>query len=272
MSSASAPSTPLPRSRVSLTRALTIGRHEFRILFGDPSFIVIMLAMPIVVMAFIHRVYRLTLLSEGYRFANGSEQSVPGVTVMFTFFMMGSVGFAFFREHGWGTWERLRASHARPLEIMAGKVIPVLCHAFVQQGLLFGLGVLVFGLEIRGSVAALSVVAVAFSLCLVALGILLTALTKTANQQNAITNVGTMLFAGLGGALAPISALPGWARAIAPATPSYWAMRGFRSVLLDAGGVPEVMVPTVVLLAFTALLTIFGLYRFRFEETKLTWA
>src|SRR5437868_9051419 len=52
------------------------------------------------------------------------------------------------------------------------------------------------------------------------------------SQLNAFSNLGAMVLAGVGGALAPTSALPSWARTLAPATPSYWAMRGFRQVIL----------------------------------------
>lgn len=262
----------LSRSRFSVVRVLAIGRHEFKILLRDRRFLLVMIGMPVVVTAFVSKMFRFTLVNEGYRHANGAEQAVPGMTVMFTFFMVGSVGYVFFREHGWGTWERLRASRARPFEIMVGKCVPVLTYASFQQAVLFGLGVGLFGLRVRGSVAILALLCVSFALCLVTLGVAVHSICKTANQNNAISSVGTMLMAGLGGAIAPISALPVWARAISPATPSYWAMRGFRSVILDGGGMPDVLLPLAAMLAFAAAFTVFSLRRFRFEQTKISWA
>lgn len=262
----------IARSRFSYRRAWAIALHEFRILFKDPTFLVIMLGMPIVVMTFLSKVFRFALIGEGYTGATGAEHAVPGITVMFTFFMVGSVGFVFFREHGWGTWERLRASRARPLEIMAGKVTPVLAHAFVQQAILFSIGGLAFGLRVRGSIAALVIVAAALSICLVSMGTTLAAYTRTAAQQNAIANVGTMMFAGLGGAMAPISTLPGWVRSLAPATPSYWAMKGYRAVILDGAGLTDVLTPVLVLILFAAGFVLLSLRRFRFEETKVFFA
>jgi ABC-2 type transport system permease protein len=264
--------TSLLPSRFSSSRALAICRHEFRVLLRDPTFLIVMIGMPVVVMAFVSKVFRFALADEGYQNVTGAEQAVPGVTVMFTFFLVGSVGFVFFREHGWGTWERLRASRARPLEIMVGKCLPVLAHAAVQQTVLFGLGAALFGLRVSGSIVALVLVAAAFAVCLITLGVAVTSLCRTANQNNAVSNVGAMLMAGLGGAIAPISALPGWARVIAPGTPSYWAMRGFRSVILDGGGLPAVVPSVVAMLLFAAGFTVFSLYRFRFEETKISWA
>jgi ABC-2 type transport system permease protein len=91
-------------------------------------------------------------------------------------------------------------------------------------------------------------------------------------QLNALTNAGAMLLAGLGGAVTPVELLPGWARAIAPLTPAYWAMRGFRSVLFDAGGLSSVLLPIGVLLGFSALFTLVAVRRFRVEEAKVSWA
>jgi len=142
----------------------------------------------------------------------------------------------------------------------------------LQLSVLFGIGGLAFGLDVRGSYVALVLVAAALAICLVSLGFLLLAICRTVMQLNAVTNLGTMLLAGLGGAIAPITALPDWARTIAPATPSYWAMRGFRSVILEAGGVDAVVLPVVVLLAFTVAFAAIAGARFRVEETKLSWA
>jgi ABC-2 type transport system permease protein len=36
----------------------------------------------------------------------------------------------------------------------------------------------------------------------------------------------------LGGAMVPLTTLPGWAQAIAPASPGYWAMSALRSAVL----------------------------------------
>ena len=91
-------------------------------------------------------------------------------------------------------------------------------------------------------------------------------------QLNALANLGAIVLAGIGGALAPSTALPGWAKAIAPITPSYWAMRGFRSVILGPGGLADVVTPIAVLLAFAAAFVMVAAARFRVEEPKTSYA
>ena len=257
---------------MSLRRSLAVARHDLRLLLRDPAPLILLIAMPVVLMAFLRPAFESSLVAAGYDDANGAEQAVPGVTVMFAFFLVGTVGFGFFREHGWNTWERIRASWARPSEVMAGKAVTPLLMAAVQLTLLFGLGRLLFGLRVRGPVTGLVVVGVALACCLVAFGFLLTAVCRTVMQMNALSNLGALLFAGVGGALAPLSAMPSWARTVAPVSPAYWAMRGYRDVILDGGGVGDVLLPAGVLLAFAAGAALLAATRFRFAETKTSWA
>jgi ABC-2 type transport system permease protein len=257
---------------MSLARAGAIARHELRLLRSDPAFFIIFTTMPLMVMAFIKPAFRFALEAEGQVGVNGAEQAVPGVSVMFSLFLVGNVGFSFFREHGWGTWERLRASFASPAEVMAGKVVVPLLQAALQLVVLFGLGGILYGLKVRGSVVGLALVAATFCICLVSIGLALLAVCRSVMQLNALSNLGAMVLAGVGGALAPATALPGWARAMSPAVPSYWAMRGFRSVILDRGGIGDVLLPMVVLLGFAFVSVLIAARRFRFDEAKTFFA
>lgn len=249
-----------------------IVRHDLLILRRDPVFLLVFTLMPLVVMAFMKPAVRASLVLAGNRNANGAEQAVPGMAVMFAFFLVGNVGFAVFREHGWATWDRLRASSATDFEIMAGKTVVPLLTLALQQVVLFVVGGFVYRLHVGGSVVAIFLVESAMALCLVSLGLVLLALCRTVLQLNAISNVGAMIFAGLGGALTSLSTLPGWARSVAPVSPGYWAMRGMRSVILDGGGVSSVGLPVAVLLGYAVVLGAIAARRFHMDETKVSWA
>jgi ABC-2 type transport system permease protein len=257
---------------MSWRRSAAIARHDLRIFRSDPVFAITLTVMPLLLMAFIKPAFRYALIQSGLHGANGAEQAVPGMTVMFAFFMVGNVGFAVFREHAWSTWERLRSSPARPVEIMAGKVAVPLLILAVQLAVLFGAGSILFGLRVKGSTPGLVLIAAAFAVCLVCMGLALLAVCRTINQLNAAANLGATFFAGLGGALVPITLLPGWAQAVAPVAPSYWAMRGFKSVIISPGGLDAALRPGAVLLAFAAVFGLIAALRFRFEEAKVGWA
>ncbi len=255
-----------------LGRSLAIVRHDLRILKRDPAFLAIMILMPLVMMMFLKSTFRLTLRAAGYANATGAEQIVPGGIVMFSTFLMGNLAFSVFREHGYGTWDRLRASPTSTSELLLGKSIVPLLTLAVQSIVLFGFGVTVFGLKIRGSMVGVVMVAVAHWICLTAIGLFLLAICRTIQQVNAAANVGAMFLSGLGGAFTPLSGLPGWARRIAPGTPHYWAMRGFRSMILDGRGASAALLPVGVLLGISIVLAAFTRLRFRVDEPKLSWA
>ena len=252
-----------------LRRSGALAAHEFRIVFADLSSLVFLLAMPLLMMAFMKPLFRLSLTAEGIAGANGSEQAVPGMAVMFAAFGAGYAGFSFFREHGWNTWERLRASAASPFEIVGGKLVPPLAVSVLQLLVLFALGVWLFGLSIPGSKVGLVALAVTLALALVAFGVAITAISNTTQQLNVFANLGGLVFATLGGALTPLSVMPGWVETIAPATPTYWAMKGFQAIILDGAGLFDVIPDVVALLAFAAGFGAIAVTRFRFDETKV---
>ena len=142
----------------------------------------------------------------------------------------------------------------------------------MQFAIVFAAGAVLFDLRVRGEVVALVPLVLAFAACLVLLGVAATAVFRTAQQANAFAIVGMVLFGALGGAFVPYEVLPGWAKSVAPATPTYWAMRGFRSVILDGQGIGGVVLPVAVLLGAAVVFGLVALRRFRFDDAKVGWA
>ena len=256
---------------MSLRRSFAIAGTELRIVARPPGSILTLILMPLLMIAFFKPMFRATLEAEGYSGATGSEQAVPGLSVLFALFLVTFVGYAFFQEHGWGTWPRLLASPAAPSEIMVGKVVPAALVAIVQQVVLFGASALLLDLHIEGSLVALGALVIALTVCLVALGLLCAAYLNSMQQLNTLGNLGVILIGGLGGGLAPVALLPGWAQAVAPFVPSYWAIRGYREVVLEPAGIGDVLTPILVLFGIATAAAGLGVRRFRFDEVKKGW-
>jgi ABC-2 type transport system permease protein len=257
---------------ISPRRLAVILGHEWRLVARDPLPIMVLVVFPIITMAFLKPAFRATLEQAGFTHANGAEQVVPGQAVMGAFFVVSLTTFAFFSEFGWMTWDRLRASPASSLEIVIGKAIPRLVMVLAQFVVVIGAGVVVFGLHIRGNALALVPLVFAFSISLVLLGVAVTAVCRTLQQASAFGFVGMVLFGAIGGALVPYSVLPQWAKTVAPATPTYWAMRGFRSVVLGGQGLSAMAAPIGALGAMAVLFVVVSLRRLRFDETKTGWS
>jgi ABC-2 type transport system permease protein len=253
----------------TIRRVGVIVAHELRILRRDPLPLMVLIVFPLLTMAFLKPAFRPVLVEHGDASANGAEQVVPGQATMSAFFLVPLVTFGFYGEHAWATWERLRASSASSFEITAGKTLPRLGMGVAQFVVVLIGGVVLFDLHIQGDVYALAPLVLTFSLALVMLGVAVTALCRTAQQANSFGYLGLVLFGALGGAMVPFAVLPGWAQAVAPATPTYWAMRGFRSVIVDGEGMSGVLLPSLVLGAMAAGFLVVALRRFRFADTKV---
>jgi ABC-2 type transport system permease protein len=256
------------RARDSVRRIGALGRHEFRVARTDLDSMVLLAVVPLVAMAFAKPLFGVFLQHEGYKGANGSEQAVPGFAILFGLYLPAYIAISFFREHGQHTWVRLRASELRMTETVTAKLLVWLVIGVVQQVTLFVGGWLLLGFHVKGSIAALSIVAASFVLDMGALGILLVGLCRTTNQVWTVGTTGSLVLAGLGGAIIPVASLPHWAATIAPAMPSYWAMRGYRSVILQSGGLVSVLLDVFVLAVFTSGFFLVGVLRLRRDETK----
>lgn len=254
---------------MSPRRSWAIVRHEMKALLDDPGSLVFLLVMPLLMMGLMKPLFGLSLQADGFAGANGAEQAVPGMAAMFATFTGSFAGFTFFREHGWHTWDRLRASRATTLDIMVGKLVPTLVIAVLQMLALFVLGVVLFDLNVTGSWAGLSLLVIAFCSAMLSFGMAITALSRTSLQLNTYVNLAGILFAGVGGALVPLTVLPDWVQSAARFVPTFWAMEGFLEVILDGAGVGSVLAPALVLVAFTCFFAGVSAARFRFEESKV---
>jgi ABC-2 type transport system permease protein len=252
---------------MSLERIAAIARLDLKVLRTDSMPAIMLILMPLLLMPFLKPAFDVALHIEGHRGATGAEQVVPGMAVTFGFFLVGNVSLGFYREHAWRTWDRLRASPAGTVEILVGKMVSPLLQAITQFAVLFGLGGLLMGLHVQGSWLALCAVGASFGVYLVTTGLAITALCRTVLQANAIVNLGTLLLAGLAGALVPYSLLPGWAQDLSPVVPSYWAMQGYKAAIFGEGA--AVLEPILLLLGFSVVSALVASTRLRFDETKV---
>jgi ABC-2 type transport system permease protein len=241
--------------------------NDLRLVKRDPSWFIIMILMPLALIAFVAPVYR--QVSPQYPGSTGVDQAVPGMVVLFSLFLMGNVGLGIYREHGWGTWDRLRSASARPGYILIGKAGTPLILLIVQLTVLFFAGRWLFGMHVQGSYVGIALVGLCLAICLVCLGLAITLICQTLMQLNALTNLGALLLAGLGAAITPAATLPNWAHEVAPYVPTTWAMRGFESQILSSAGLGGIVRPCFVLIVFAIIFAGIAVFRFRPGEAKM---
>jgi ABC-2 type transport system permease protein len=255
-----------------IRRALIVSLNDARLLCRDLATLVTAFVVPLFVMLMFEPVAGVALRHQGEQHATGAEQVVPGTVCMFGFFVVVVVCFAFFWEHGWGTWSRLRIDARSSQSIVVGKLVSPLGVALVQFVVFVGFGLAFLDLRIHGSVLFFGLVGLAYALCMVAMGLAVAAISRTIQQASSIGYLSMVSLGILGGSFVPISLLPSWVQRIAPATPTYWGMRGFRSELLSGGDTWSALSSILMLVAFASAFICVSALRFRVTDDKIGWA
>ena len=227
--------------------------NEMRVLRSNRAMPVMLIGMPLIIIAMLRSTMGAALADVGISGRSGAEQVVPGQALLFGFFMVSFLANSFFREHGWATWDRLRTSRASRADIFIGKALPWIATSGLQVMALLSVGFLLFDLPLPSASGLAALV--------------LTSMPAV----SAVSNLGAMFFSAVGGALVPSGQLPGWANAIGPFTPTYWAMRAFNAVFLEDGGLPEALPSIAALAGFAVASALYAWFRFDFDQPKRSW-
>ena len=189
-----------------MRRSVPIFKNELLVLRRDPAWLILIFVIPLILVGLMRGGVHFILVLTGHPGASGADFSVPAQAVTFVFYLPALIGLSFLREHGWSTWVRLRASGIARTHLLLGKVLPIVVLGLLQMLVVFGVGSAVYGLQIRGSVPALALVAAALVVTVVTMGLAITAVVRTVEQLNAIGNIAPVALGALGGALMPLLA------------------------------------------------------------------
>jgi ABC-type Na+ efflux pump permease subunit len=201
--------------------------------------------------------------SEGRR-PTATEQNVPAYTIFGVFFIVLTLASSFLREKQDGTFQRILTAPLSKTALLIGKLLPYYVVNLIQIGLMFGVGVVLFGMK-PGYLPALMLVSMALAAAANGLGLLVAALGKTEAQVNSLSVLLSITLAALGGMMVPAFIMPGFMKTLSLFTPHAWALAGYHDVIIRGLGLREVLPETGVLLGFAALFFAGALWRFRFD-------
>jgi ABC-type multidrug transport system permease subunit len=199
--------------------------------------------------------------------AGSFQISVPANAVLFSFFLAVAMGLAFVEERTTGTWRRLLAAPVHRSRMLLAKLVPYYLVGLVQMAFLFGIGVLVFHMQIGGSVVGLVLVTMASVYCAVSLGLLVASFGGTAKKVGGIGSLVVLLMALIGGCMVPRLLMPDSLKALGLLVPHGWALDAYYDLLIrDGTTVADVAWPLLALVGFGTAFATVGALRFRFER------
>ena len=189
---------------------------------------------------------------------------VPGLLgTILTMTMLIFTALSVTREVERGTMESLLAMPIEPLEIMLGKIAPYILIGFIQAALIVGLGVVLFGVPVAGSLTLLAVLSTLFIATNLSIGY--TFSTVAQNQLQAI-QMSFMFFLPnilLSGFMFPFAGMPVWAQWFGELLPLTHYIRIVRGIMLKGADLYDLQGEALALAGLMLLAMTLAVRRFR---------
>jgi ABC-2 type transport system permease protein len=166
---------------------------------------------------------------------------VPGlIGTILTMTMVMMTALAMTRERERGTMENLLATPVRPLEVMAGKILPYIVVGYVQVTIILIAAKLLFGVPIVGSLALLSLALIVFIAANLSVGFTFSTLARNQLQAMQMAFFFFLPSILLSGFMFPFRGMPEWAQWIGEVLPLTHFLRILRGILLKGSGAAEI--------------------------------
>lgn len=162
---------------------------------------------------------------------------VPGVIAM-SIMQMGifSVTFAVVQFRQQGVLRRLRAAPISPGHFLAGQVITRLVVSLLQTAVLLAAGVFFLGVELRGSVLTLGLLAVLGGALFISIGYAVSGFARTEEVAAPVANLIALPMMFMSGVFFPRDSLPGFLEVITRYFPLTYLADGMRQVTTEGSG------------------------------------
>ena len=195
-----------------------------------------------------------------------SHYMVPGIiAIVLAMTMMMITSMAIVRERERGTLEQLVVTPLRNWELMVGKILPYVAVGYVQLTLGLLIGIVVFRIPVRGSLALYYGLTSLHILASLAWGLLISSVAKTQMQAMQMSFFALMPSILLSGFMFPREAMPAFFRAISNLLPVTFFLQISRGILLKGVGLSALWPQVLSLLGL--LVFFLGLSILKFRKT-----
>ena len=189
---------------------------------------------------------------------------VPGLMAMILMMISALLtSVAMTREKETGTMEQILVSPIRPQQIVVGKVLPYIMLAFTDALLILVVGLVVFHVPFRGSLALLLALTTLYVFTALSLGLMISTFARSQQVAMMVAQVATILpTIMLSGLIFPIASMPKALQAVTYVVPARYYLLIVRGVMLKGSGASQLVEPTVFLAAVAIVLLTVSVRRF----------
>ena len=165
--------------------------------------------------------------TDGY---NTYSHNFAGMLCMFLMFWALDAGKELIQERDSGVLLRIRSTPVGIGHVLTARAISAMVVALGMTVGVYGLGMIVFDVEVLGSILGFLLVLLAQAFFIGGMAVLLAGVGRTERQ---VTNLGgfvVLIMSFLGGAWMPSFVLPEWVQGVAQVLPSYWSTQGLAAM------------------------------------------
>jgi ABC-2 type transport system permease protein len=189
---------------------------------------------------------------------------VPGlVGTILTMTMLIFTALSVTREVERGTMESLLSMPIKPVEVMFGKIIPYVLVGFIQATLIVSIGVLLFGVPVRGSLITLALLSTLFITTNLSIGYTFSTIVQNQLQAMQLSMMFFLPSILLSGFMFPFAGMPVWAQYIGEGLPLTHYVRIVRAIMLKGATLQNLQYDTLALIALMLLAMTIAVTRFR---------
>jgi len=193
---------------------------------------------------------RRTLSGTAVRYADWVLPGVLAMNVMFS--SLWGVGWVIVRYRKNGVLRRLKATPLRPFEFLAAQVLSRLLVVMSASLVVYGGAALLLDFPMRGSYLALALVYAAGALCLISLGLIVSARLRTEELADGILNLISWPMLLLSGVWFSMEGTSKAAQILSRMSPLTHLVEAARRIMIDGATVLDVL-PEILLLLGLAL-------------------
>jgi ABC-2 type transport system permease protein len=193
---------------------------------------------------------------------------LPALGVMFAFFITAAVSTDLIREREAGSLRRLVAAPLPRGSLIGGKILAYTLVVVLQVAILFGLGVVLTDMPLGNSPLGLILNTLCLGLVATTLSMLVAALSRSIDQAGSISLLLIFVLGFLGGSFSPQVAFyrgEGFMAFLSRYTPQAQATIAYHTMLLQNGGLIDILPQIVYLLGLSLVFFLIAIWRFKFE-------
>ncbi|MGJ5141800.1 ABC transporter permease [Bradyrhizobium oligotrophicum] len=189
---------------------------------------------------------------------------VPGlVGTILTMTMLIFTALSVTREIERGTMESLLSMPIKPVEVMLGKIIPYVMVGFLQATIIIGIGVLLFGVPIMGSLLLLALLSTLFIATNLSIGYTFSTLAQNQLQAMQLSMMFFLPSILLSGFMFPFLGMPQWAQVLGECLPLTHYLRIVRAIMLKGSTLQNLQHDTIALFGLMLFAMTVAVLRFR---------